>query len=46
MFRQSGLSIAMGNAGPEVKAEAMAVTSSNDEDGFARAVDVHILSKR
>ena len=46
MFRRSGSSIAMGNAGPEVKAEAMAVTSSNDEDGFARAVDVHILSKR
>jgi hypothetical protein len=24
----------------------MAVTSSNDEDGFARAVEIHILSKR
>ena len=46
MFRRSGLSIAMGNASPEVKAEAMAVTASNDEDGFARAVEVHILSKR
>lgn len=45
MFRRSGLSIAMGNAAPEVKAEAMLVTSSNDEDGFARAVDAHILSK-
>ncbi len=46
MFRRSGLSIAMGNAGPEVKAEAVALTSSNDEDGFARAVETHILSKR
>lgn len=46
MFRRSGLSIAMGNATPEVKAEAMAVTASNDEDGFARAVEAHILSKR
>lgn len=46
MFRRSGLSIAMGNASAEVKAEAMAVTSSNDEDGFAHAVDTHILSKR
>ena len=45
MFSRSGLSIAMGNASPEVKAEAMAVTSSNDEDGFARAVETHILSK-
>ncbi len=46
MFRRSGLSIAMGNAAPEVKAEAMAVTASNDEDGFAMAVDTHILSSR
>jgi Cof subfamily protein (haloacid dehalogenase superfamily) len=46
MFQRSGLSIAMGNAGPEVKAQAMTVTSSNDEDGFARAIDTHILSKR
>jgi Cof subfamily protein (haloacid dehalogenase superfamily) len=46
MFRRSGLSIAMGNASPEVKAEAVAVTSSNDEDGFAHAVDTQILSKR
>ena len=46
MFRRSGLSIAMGNASPEVKGEAMAVTASNDEDGFARGVEVHILSKR
>jgi Cof subfamily protein (haloacid dehalogenase superfamily) len=43
MFLRSGLSIAMGNAGSAVKAEALAVTSSNDEDGFARAVDTHIL---
>jgi Cof subfamily protein (haloacid dehalogenase superfamily) len=45
MFRRSGLSIAMGNAGAEVKVEADVITSSNDEDGFARAVDGHILSK-
>jgi Cof subfamily protein (haloacid dehalogenase superfamily) len=46
MFRRGGLSIAMGNASPEVKAEAGAVTASNAEDGFARAVETHILSKR
>jgi Cof subfamily protein (haloacid dehalogenase superfamily) len=46
MFRRSGLSIAMGNAKPEVKAEAEFETASNDEDGFAQAVDRYILSTR
>jgi Cof subfamily protein (haloacid dehalogenase superfamily) len=45
MFRRSGLSIAMGNAKPEVKAEAMLVTSSNDEDGFAHAVEDYVLPR-
>lgn len=39
MFRRSGLSIAMGNAAPEVQANANFVTATNEEDGFARAVD-------
>jgi len=43
MFRRSGLSIAIGNAGAEVKAAADEVTSSNDDEGFARAVEVYIL---
>ena len=43
MFRKSGLSIAMGNASPEVKRLADAVTLSNDEDGFATAVERLIL---
>jgi Cof subfamily protein (haloacid dehalogenase superfamily) len=43
MFRRSGLSIAMGNAGPAVQAEADLVTGPNDEDGFARAVETYIL---
>jgi Cof subfamily protein (haloacid dehalogenase superfamily) len=43
MFRPSGLSIAMGNAGAEVRAAADEVTSSNDDEGFARAVESHIL---
>ena len=37
MFRKSGFSIAMGNASDEVKAEADAVTDSNDNEGFAKA---------
>ena len=43
MFRQSGLSIAMGNASPEVQAEADLVTDPNDDEGFAKAVERFIL---
>ncbi|MFH0916834.1 MAG: Cof-type HAD-IIB family hydrolase [bacterium] len=43
MFRPSGLSIAMGNASDEVKAAADRVTSSNEEEGFARAVELYVL---
>ncbi len=34
MFTHSGLSIAMGNAEPEVKRAAQRVTTSNEEEGF------------
>jgi hydroxymethylpyrimidine pyrophosphatase-like HAD family hydrolase len=43
MFRQSGLSIAMGNASDEVKAQANEVTDTNQEDGFAKAVRKFVL---
>jgi Cof subfamily protein (haloacid dehalogenase superfamily) len=43
MFAHSGLSIAMGNADPEVKRAARRVTASNEEEGFAKAVDRFIL---
>jgi Cof subfamily protein (haloacid dehalogenase superfamily) len=43
MFEQGGLSIAMGNAQPAVKAKANLVTIGNDEDGFAAAVERFIL---
>jgi Cof subfamily protein (haloacid dehalogenase superfamily) len=43
MFRKSGLSIAMGNASDEVKAQANAVTDSNEKEGFANAVRRFIL---
>ncbi len=43
MFGRAGFAIAMGNATPEVKALAQAVTLSNDEDGFAAAIDRYIL---
>lgn len=43
MFERSGLSIAMGNARPEVRQAADFVTDSNRDDGFANAVDRFIL---
>jgi Cof subfamily protein (haloacid dehalogenase superfamily) len=43
MFAHSGLSIAMGNASDEVQKAARRVTTSNDDEGFAHAVDQFIL---
>ena len=43
MFRAAGLRIAMGNAVPELKKEADAVTGTNDRDGVAEAVRRYIL---
>lgn len=45
MFAHSGLSIAMGNASPDVQRAARRVTSSNSEEGFANAVQRFILHK-
>ena len=45
MFAHSGLSIAMGNASPEVQRAARRVTASNQEEGFASAVDRFILPR-
>lgn len=39
MFRACGLSIAMGNAASEVRSAADETTASNDEDGFAEAIE-------
>jgi Cof subfamily protein (haloacid dehalogenase superfamily) len=44
MFRESGFSVAMGNASDAVKAQAGAVTESNENDGFAKAVRSLILA--
>jgi hypothetical protein len=40
MFRTSGLAIAMGNATDDVKKQATQVTTSNEEEGFAGAVEI------
>ncbi len=43
MFRKSGVSIAMGNASPEVQKQARFVTASYNDEGFAKAVERYVL---
>jgi Cof subfamily protein (haloacid dehalogenase superfamily) len=43
MFQKSGISIAMGNASPQVQAQADLVTESNSNEGFASAMERFIL---
>lgn len=43
LFRAAGFAVAMGNADDTVKRAAQATTLSNDEDGFAVAVERHVL---
>jgi transaldolase len=45
MFRRSGLSVAMGNANEEVRREATHVSTSNEDEGFANAIDRYILPR-
>jgi len=45
MFAQSGLSIAMGNADAAVKEAASMVTKSNEDEGFALAVNRFVLGR-
>jgi hydroxymethylpyrimidine pyrophosphatase-like HAD family hydrolase len=40
MFKKSGLSIAMGNATDDVKQQATHVTTSNEDEGFAAAMEM------
>jgi Cof subfamily protein (haloacid dehalogenase superfamily) len=46
MFGLAGTSIAMGNATSDVQRTARHVTTSNEDDGFARAVDAFVLGRR
>ena len=46
MFRKSGLSIAMGNATDDVKKQASHVTASNEDEGFAGAVDIILKNNK
>jgi hydroxymethylpyrimidine pyrophosphatase-like HAD family hydrolase len=40
MFKTSGMSIAMGNATDDIKRQATHVTTSNQDEGFAGAIDI------
>ncbi len=40
MFKKSGMSIAMGNASDEIKRQATNVTTSNQDEGFAGAIEL------
>jgi len=40
MFKKSGISIAMGNATDDVRKQATDVTASNEDEGFAKAIDM------
>lgn len=46
MFERCGLSIAMGNAGDDVKKQAQFVTAANTDDGFAKAVRNYVLAEK
>jgi Cof subfamily protein (haloacid dehalogenase superfamily) len=43
MFARSGLSIAMGNADHQVQRAARHVTASNEDEGFAKAIERFVL---
>jgi Cof subfamily protein (haloacid dehalogenase superfamily) len=43
MFKDAGLGIAMGNAGEQVKRAASKVTASNEQEGFALAIESYVL---
>jgi Cof subfamily protein (haloacid dehalogenase superfamily) len=43
MFREAGISIAMGQGVDEVIAAARFITSSNDNDGWARGIEKYVL---
>jgi hypothetical protein len=44
MFAEAGFPIAMGNAPDHVKAKAEGTTGTNDEDGWAEAIDRYVLA--
>jgi Cof subfamily protein (haloacid dehalogenase superfamily) len=45
MFERSGVSVAMGQASDEVKRQATYVSDSSEEEGFAKAIELHVLGE-
>jgi len=45
MIKFAGLGIAMGNAPDEVKQQAKKITSTNDEDGVAAAIQKYCFEE-
>ncbi|KIZ03474.1 hypothetical protein MNEG_4483 [Monoraphidium neglectum] len=46
MLQLAALGVAMGNAGPGLRAVADVITGTNDEDGVAQAIEQHVLAPR
>lgn len=46
MIRYAGLGVAMGNARPEVREVADVITTTNEEDGVAEAIERYVLIPR
>jgi len=46
MFKKSGMSIAMGNASKEVQGAATYVTATNEDEGFAKAIEQFVLGRK
>lgn len=46
LFQACGMSVAMGNAGQDVKAAATVETASNDEGGVADAIYSYVIPKQ
>lgn len=45
MFKQAGVSIALGQAVDEVKEAATYITTSNDDEGWARGIENYVLAE-
>ena len=45
MFRRAGLSVAMGQAPDTVKSAAAFISTSNEQDGVAHAIDAFVLAR-
>ncbi|MBQ9989293.1 MAG: HAD family phosphatase [Clostridia bacterium] len=46
MIRWAGLGVAMGNAVPSLKALADVICQTNEEDGFAKAIEEYVLCRK